>query len=91
MAKLSRRIIDALRPEDRDFFVWDSQISGFGVRVMSSRAKVLAEVERDGSEAPYIVTAFRLLIPTGCRLGEIQTLKWKYIATDGMERPDSRP
>ncbi|WP_281171011.1 hypothetical protein [Sedimentitalea nanhaiensis] len=36
MAKLSKRIIDALRPEARDHFVRDSRISGFGVRVTCS-------------------------------------------------------
>jgi integrase len=39
---------------------------------------------------PAVVAAFRLLILTGCRLGEIQTLKWKYIRPDGMELPDTK-
>ncbi len=52
--------------------------------------QVLSDVERDGSETPYIVAAFRLLILTGCRLGEIQTLKWDYITLDGMELPDTK-
>lgn len=51
---------------------------------------VLADVERDGSETPFVVAAFRLLILTGCRLGEIQTLKWEYITPQGMELPDSK-
>ena len=45
----------------------------------------LAEVEADGSESPFVVAAFRLLILTGCRLGEIQTLRWDYITPKGME------
>lgn len=52
--------------------------------------QVLAEVERDGSETPYIVAAFRLLILTGCRLGEIQTLQWAFITDTGMELPDTK-
>ncbi len=52
--------------------------------------QVLGEVERNGSETPYIVAAFRLLILTGCRLAEIQTLKWEYISADGMELPDTK-
>lgn len=51
---------------------------------------VLAEVERDGSETPFIVAAFRLLILTGCRLGEIQTLQWAFITDAGMELPDTK-
>ncbi len=52
--------------------------------------QVLADVEREGCETPYIVAAFRLLILTGCRLGEIQTLKWEYIGPNGIELPDSK-
>ncbi|MFA3919687.1 tyrosine-type recombinase/integrase [Ruegeria hyattellae] len=52
--------------------------------------QVLAEVERNGTETPFVVAAFRLLILTGCRLGEIQTLKWEYITPHGMELPDSK-
>lgn len=52
--------------------------------------QVLAEVEQDGSETPYIVAAFRLLILTGCRLGEIQTLQWGFITDNGMELPDTK-
>jgi integrase len=51
---------------------------------------VLSEVERDGTETPFVVAAFRLLLLTGCRLGEIQTLKWDYITDTGMELPDTK-
>jgi len=36
------------------------------------------------------VFAFRLLILTGCRLGEIRTLKWEYIKGKHIELPDSK-
>lgn len=52
--------------------------------------QVLSEVEADRSESPFIVAAFRLLILTGCRLGEIQTLKWDYITPKHMELPDTK-
>jgi integrase len=52
--------------------------------------QVLSEAEQDGSETPYVVAAFRLLLLTGCRLGEIQTLQWKFITGDGMELPDTK-
>jgi len=52
--------------------------------------ETLAEVEADGSESPFVVAAFRLLILTGCRLGEIQTLRWDYITPKGMELPDTK-
>ncbi len=47
--------------------------------------QVLSKVEQHSSETSFVVAAFRLLILTGCRLGEIQTLKWAYITDDGME------
>lgn len=52
--------------------------------------QTLSEVESEGSETLFIVAAFRLLILTGCRLGEIQTLRWGYITPDGMELPDTK-
>src|SRR5690606_26221851 len=41
--------------------------------------KALREVEQDGSETQSAVDAVRLLTLTGCRLGEIMTLKWDYV------------
>ncbi len=42
-------------------------------------AKILNEAEKDGSIFIGAIQAIRLLIFTGCRLGEILTLKWDYI------------
>jgi integrase len=54
--------------------------------------EVLREMESERVELPSAVLAVRLLILTGCRLGEIMTLKWDYI--DFHERalrlPDSK-
>lgn len=52
--------------------------------------QALRQAEADGSESPYIIGAFRLLILTGCRLGEIQTLKWSYIRGNQVFLPDSK-
>lgn len=52
--------------------------------------QVLCEIEREESETQFVIAAFRLLILTGCRLGEIQTLKWDFITQDGMELPDTK-
>ena len=54
--------------------------------------EVLREMESEGVELSSAILAARLLILTGCRLGEIMTLKWDYI--DFHERalrlPDSK-
>ena len=46
----------------------------------------------DGEEplAPAAATAFRLLLYTGARLSEIQTLKWEYIRGNRIHLPDSK-
>ena len=38
MPKLTKRAVDALQPKEKDYFVWDSEIIGFGLRVMCSGA-----------------------------------------------------
>lgn len=38
----------------------------------------------------FQAAAYRLLILTGCRLGEIQKLKWEYITPDMILLPDSK-
>ena len=48
---------------------------------------VLREAE---PEIPVAVAAFRLLLLTGCRLSEIQTLRWDYVKDDCIELPDAK-
>ena len=49
--------------------------------------KVLREAER---ELPSAITAFRLLLLMGCRLSEIQFLRWEYVKDDCIELPDAK-
>ena len=49
--------------------------------------EVLAEAEE---EMPSAVAAFRLLLLTGCRLSEIQLLRWEYVKDDCIELPDAK-
>jgi integrase len=52
----------------------------------------LSAAEAEGTESRHAVAAFRLLLLTGCRLSEIQTLEWKYVDLDAGELrlPDSK-
>lgn len=50
-------------------------------------AEVLRRAER---EMPSAVAAFRLLLLTGCRMSEIQTLRWEYVKEGRLELPDSK-
>jgi integrase len=54
--------------------------------------EVLREMESERIELSSAILAARLLILTGCRLGEIITLKWDYIDFDecALRLPDSK-
>jgi integrase len=41
-------------------------------------------------ESVYVVAAFKLLILTGCRLREIQTLRWENVKGPHIDLPDSK-
>jgi integrase len=76
------RHVPKYREKKRERFLSQVELQRLG--------QVLTEVQAEGSETPFIVAAFRLLILTGCRLGEIQTLKWEYITPRHMELPDTK-
>jgi integrase len=54
--------------------------------------KTLSNTQHDQSETQSAVDAIRLLALTGCRLGEIMTLKWDYVDLKAQELrlPDSK-
>ncbi len=76
------RHVPKYREEKRERFLSQDELQRLG--------QALTDAERDGSESPFVVAAFRLLILTGCRLGEIQTLQWTFITDTGMELPDTK-
>ena len=53
---------------------------------------MLDEILRDGSETRSAVVAFRLLMLTGCRLSEIQKLRWEHVDLEAGELhlPDTK-
>lgn len=57
---------------------------------LAELGKVLTNAQADGSESVYVVAAFRLLVLTGCRRGEIQTLKWSHVGNGYLNLPDSK-
>ncbi|MEO3430534.1 tyrosine-type recombinase/integrase [Pelagibius sp. CAU 1746] len=57
---------------------------------IANLVRVLDKAEQEGTETPFVVAAFKLLILTGCRLSEIQTLKWSYVQPPYMMLPESK-
>ncbi len=53
---------------------------------------VLDQVEEDGTESLYVVSAIRLLLLTGARLSEILTLRWQWVDLERgfLMLPDSK-
>lgn len=48
MAKLTKRTVDAVKPGERDFVLWDSELKGFGLRVRPSGARTYIVQYRAG-------------------------------------------
>ena len=72
------------REEKRERFLNTEEFARLG--------RVLDKILRDGSETRSAVAAIRLLMLTGCRLSEIQKLRWEHLDLDSGELrlPDTK-
>jgi integrase len=79
-----RRHIKKYAEEKRERFLSPAELKRVG--------EVFKEMESEGIELPSAIAAARLLILTGCRLGEIMTLKWEHVdfAGKALRLPDSK-
>lgn len=50
MAKLTKKVIDGLEPRDKDFFEWDDELPGFGVRVWPTGKRTYVAQYRAGKQ-----------------------------------------
>ena len=71
------RFVQKYKERKRERFLTDEEFHRLG--------QVLNEIEADGSETLSAVTAVRLLMLTGCRLNEIQTLRWEDVDLEAAE------
>lgn len=76
------RRIKKYREEEKKRYLSDDEQARLG--------QVLEDVLETGQETEYAVAAISLLVLTGCRLGEILTLKWDYVTPRHLELPDSK-
>jgi integrase len=65
------RHIPKNRENKREYFLSSEELERLAV--------VLSEEEQTGGSMPSAILAIRLLILTGCRLGEILTLQWREV------------
>lgn len=70
-----RKHIKKYPEEKRERFLSPAELKRVG--------EVLREMEIEGIEMPSAIVATRLLILTGCRLGEIMTLRWEHVDIPG--------
>jgi integrase len=79
-----RKHIRKYPEEKRERFLSDAELRRVG--------EVLREMEQEGVELASAIAAVRLLMLTGCRLGEIMRLKWEYVDFAGRALclPDSK-
>ncbi len=64
----------------------------FSAAELQAIGRVLGEMEEERIELPSTIAAVRLLLFTGCRLGEILTLRWEHVdmAEHALRLPDSK-
>ena len=72
-----RKHIKKYSEEKRERFLSPAELKRVG--------EVLREMEIEGIELPSAIAATRLLILTGCRLGEIMTLRWEHVCYQRCE------
>jgi len=79
-----RKHIKKYAEEKRERFLSPSELKRVG--------EVLREMDDETVELPSAIAAVRMLILTGCRLGEIMTLQWEHLDLVGraLRLPDSK-
>ena len=76
------RLVQRYKEKARQRFLSPEEIRRLW-RVLDARIE-------DGLESVQVACAFKLLLLTGCRLSEIQTLKWYYIQGNVIWLPDAK-
>lgn len=78
------RFIKRYKEEKRTRFLSVEEVTRLG--------QALVQAEQRKEHSVFVVAAFRLLILTGARLGEILSLRWEYVDTDHscLRLPDSK-
>ena len=78
------RHVKRFKEDKRERFLSDAEYRRLG--------SALREIEQDGSETASAIAAIRLLMLTGCRLSEIQKLRWEHVDLEvgELRLPDTK-
>ena len=78
------RHVKHFKEEQRERFLSDEEYRRLGA--------TLRDIEADSSETAAAIAAIRLLMLTGCRLSEIQKLRWEHVDLNAGELrlPDTK-
>ena len=78
------RHVKKYKEEKRERYLSTDELARLG--------EVLRQCEQEGIESASTINLIRLLVFTGCRLSEIQILKWDYVDLDNgvLRLPDSK-
>ena len=71
------RHVKRFKEEKRERFLSDEEYQRLG--------SALREIEQEGTETASAIAAIRLLMLTGCRLSEIQKLRWQHVDLEAGE------
>jgi hypothetical protein len=77
ISQITKRLIDSLKPRPDEYFVWDSSLSGFGVRVQSTGAM------------SYVSNRFEPRPPFACK--DDPAAVCECFASDGAETGGAEP
>ncbi|MEA3011764.1 MAG: hypothetical protein QOD42_309 [Sphingomonadales bacterium] len=85
MGKLTKRVIEALKPRSTDYFVWDPELPGFGVRVSRSRKVFVIQYRINRRARRMTLGPFGILTPDVARTRALQGLAKVSAGEDPME------
>jgi len=68
MTKLSKRVVDQAQPGERDYFIWDDDLPGFGLRVFASgKRSYLVQYRARGRTRRFTIGAHGVWTPETAR------------------------
>lgn len=68
MAKLTKRVVDAVEIRDKDYFIWDDELPGFGLRVFASgKRSYLIQYRSAGRTRRYTIGLHGIWTPETAR------------------------